>query len=145
MKKFFCFFVFVFFLSGCSFFFRSVQVAKLPSQEDIFVTSGDIPFSYEPIGFIRVKKYGFKLFWYITMVEVDLDEAINKLLIKKAREMGAEGIINVEYKCSVSPSTVYEQIAVIGTIIPSVTATGPCRKVKTGKKGKDWVFLKIII
>ena len=133
MKKNFCFFVFIFFLSGCSFFFRNVQVAKIPSHEGIFVASGDIPFSYEPIGFIRVKKYGFKLFWYITIVVVDLDEAINKLLIKKAREMGAEGIINVEYNYSVSPSNAYEQIAVIGTIIPSVTATGLAVKLKPEK------------
>ncbi len=142
MKKNFCFLVFVFFLSGCSFFFRSIQVAKLPSQEDIFVTSGDISVSYEPIGFIRVKKYGFKLFWYITIVGVDLDEAINKLFIKKAREMGAEGIINVEYKYSVSPSGTYEQIAVIGTIIPSVTATGLAVKLTPEKKKEPGFFKK---
>ena len=141
MKKNFCFFVLVFFLSGCSFFFRSVQVVKLPSQEDIFVTSGDISVSYEPIGFIRVKKYGFKLFWYVTIVGVDFDETINKFLMKKAREMGAEGIINVEYKYSVSPSIIYEQIAVIGTIVPSVTATGLAVKLKPEKKEEPG-FLK---
>ncbi len=142
MKKIFCFFVFVFFLSGCSFFFRSIQVAKLPSHEDIFVTSGDIPFSYEPIGFIRVKKYGFKLLWYVTIVGVDLDEAINKLLIKRAREMGAEGIINVEYKYEVSPSKIYEQIVIIGTIVPSVTATGLAVKLKPEKKEEPGFFKK---
>ena len=136
LKKLKKFFVFVSFLFGCSFLFRNIQVAKLPSEKEIFVTSGDISASYVPLGFIHIKKYGLKLLWFIPLVTTDLNEGINLLLIEKAKELSADGIINVEYKYTISPATFVEQISTIGTLIPSVTIRGLAVKLEEKNKNE---------
>ncbi|MCK5533493.1 hypothetical protein KAI68_00145, partial [bacterium] len=69
-------------------------------------------------------------------VTTDLNEGINLLLIEKAKELSADGIINVEYKYTISPATFVEQISTIGTLIPSVTIRGLAVKLEEKNKNE---------
>ena len=90
------------FLVGCS----STYVAK--PVADIKVIRGDVPISkYTPLGLIESERLNFYLLGIesIAIASADnkdqLNDVVNNMLIKQARDLGANAIINVESDVSV--------------------------------------------
>ena len=79
------------FVAGCS----SVEIVRL--QPDLLHT----PRGTEPLAAIQVTTMGFFLFT-LGLPEADLDKAVNELLLKEARKIGADKVINLRF--DVTPS-----------------------------------------
>ena len=81
----------LFLLSGCT----SVDVVRL--QPDQLRT----PKGMEPLAGIRATCLGFYLFT-LGLPEADLDRAINELLMKEAKKIGADQVINLRFDATPS-------------------------------------------
>lgn len=73
-------------LTGCA----SVDVVRL--QPDLLRT----PNGTEPLAGIQTTCLGFYLFT-VGIPEADLDKAVNELLLKEAKKIGADGVINLQF------------------------------------------------
>ena len=78
-------------LGGCS----SVEIVRL--QPDLLQT----PKGTEPLAAIQVTTMGFFLMT-LGLPEADLDRAVNELLLKEAKKLGADRVINLRF--DVTPS-----------------------------------------
>lgn len=83
---------------GCA----TTDVARSPKSSEIFVTSGDIDEPYTPVGFIVARRTEFKLLIF-TIFPAKLQDVLDEQLIKKAKELGADGIVNVKYNSITHP------------------------------------------
>jgi hypothetical protein len=82
----------------------------------------EIPEPYQPLGFIRVEKFGWYLFAAFPVFSVTLDELVWDLLVAEAKERGADGVINLKYEIF-SPS--FWRFTVLGAApIPDWSARG---------------------
>jgi hypothetical protein len=78
-------------LCGCA----SVDVVRI--QPDLLKT----PEGTEPLAGIQARCTGFYLFT-LGIPEATLDKVINEMLLKKARELGADRIINLQFDATPS-------------------------------------------
>jgi len=102
MKKFLSLVVLVSFLVGCS----GTYIAKSPT--DVFVTKGDLTKAYTPIAAIQSKTLAIYLLGIGSVPlfgtpspDDQLNDVVNKMLVPKARKLGANAIICLEYDVQV--------------------------------------------
>ena len=82
---------------GC----KSIATAAI-DYEDVFVTTGDLQEDYSPKAFIEVRQSGLMIFGFIPVSTGTLQEASGKI-VAEAKKVGADALINVEYKVHKSP------------------------------------------
>ncbi len=82
---------------GC----RTVSTAVI-DDANVFVTTGDLAGKYEPKGLIEVRQAGLMIFGFIPVATGTLQEACDRI-IAEARKLGANAIINLEYRVHKSP------------------------------------------
>jgi len=82
---------------GC----KSIITAAI-DYEDVFVTTGDLQESYSPKALIEVRQSGLMIFGFIPVSTGTLQEASDKI-VAEAKKVGADALINVEYKVHKSP------------------------------------------
>jgi len=91
----------IFLLTGC-YTITSMAVLRLPNANDFFVTTGDLPAKdYDPIAIIQANVYrpasshGKNLDFQKTYS--DIEKILNDKIMKKAKQLGANGLIRLEY------------------------------------------------
>ena len=86
---------------GCS----ATYHAKAPG--DVFVTKGDAPGPYTPIACVEAEKLNFYFLGLgflpvgAPAPEDQLDDVVNSMLVNKARDVGANAVIRLEYETRV--------------------------------------------
>ena len=82
---------------GC----RSVSTAVIDDR-DVFMTTGDLKEKYEPRALIEVRQSGLMIFGFIPVATGTLQEACDKMR-SEAKKVGADAVMNLEYKVHKSP------------------------------------------
>ena len=88
------------FMSSCG--LTHEMIARFPSPDDVFITSGDgdITKPYTPVGQLYFSKVGTRIplpiLGLIPLKNVDPDETLKKEVLYKIKEMGGDGLINMK-------------------------------------------------
>ena len=77
---------------GC----KSVSTAVI-DDKGVFLTTGDLQQKYNPKALIEIRQSGLMIFGFIPVSTGTLQEACDRL-ISEAKKMGADAVINIEYR-----------------------------------------------
>ena len=83
--------------AGC----KSVCTAVV-DYEDVFITTGDLRGEYSPKALIEIRQSGLMIFGLIPVSAGTLQEACD-MIAAQARAVGADAVVNLEYKVHKSP------------------------------------------
>lgn len=97
--------------SGC----LESGVARLPQRSDILITTGDVDWNYEALGFIVVQQTRCAPCANLEASYEHLSETIKEEFRKHAKDLGATAVINVQY--SVAAMGLLDMVVIHGTAV----------------------------
>jgi len=102
-------------------------VARLPQRSDLLITTGDVEWNYESLGFIEVQQVRCAPCSNLEASYEHLSETIKEDFRKHAKDLGATAVINVHYQTMhggpvamqvcVSGPTFFDFVKVVGTAV----------------------------
>lgn len=97
--------------AGCAVVVRGSSLSSRPEGAEaggLYLSTGGSPQAYETIGFVQVRGYGVEVAGLADVGDHAIDGAIKGALSNAAREMGGDGVININF-LDENPSTPAER------------------------------------
>lgn len=94
---------------GCAVVVRGSALSSRPHEDNgFYLSTGDADRPYTTVGFIQVRGYGVEVAGLADVGDHAIDGAIKGALSDKAREMGGDGVIFIDF-LDENPSTPAER------------------------------------
>ena len=108
---------------------NNIDKTDFDAAGSMYISMGDLPAdTYTPIGLIYARRNGYKFLGFIPFVRANLEKLLYKRLVDEARQLGADGIINVSFSYKAFPNIPYVLITL--GYFKSVRITGMAVQLK---------------
>jgi hypothetical protein len=97
--------------TGCGAVVRASPLSGRPDPErGIYLSTGGAPSAYRTVGFAQVRGYGVSIAGLTEVGDAALDGTIKGALADACRQLGGDGVINIEF-LDENPQTTAEKIS----------------------------------